>query len=62
MGFGDIKELNQRDRGMNAAQMRQTLGEPKQTGDTSMVKNGLAAIHTGEFLAEILSKMAAVSS
>ena len=30
MALGDIKKLNQLDRGMNQAQVRQILGEPKQ--------------------------------
>ncbi len=30
MAFGDIKKLNQLDRGMSLAQVRQILGEPKQ--------------------------------
>ena len=30
MAFGDIKKLNQLDRGMNQAKVRQILGEPKQ--------------------------------
>lgn len=30
MAFGDIKKLNQLDRGMSQAQVRQILGEPKQ--------------------------------
>ncbi len=30
MGFGDIKKLNQLDRGMNQEQVHQILGEPKQ--------------------------------
>ncbi len=30
MGFGDIKKLNQLDRGMNQAQVFKILGEPKQ--------------------------------
>ena len=30
MGFGDIKKLNQLDRGMSPAQVRALLGDPKQ--------------------------------